>query len=98
MSKHTLGPWNIENPWESDFSVIARVGGKIIAKTDNGVIDIGEAEANAHLIVAAPDLLEALKALQHQALQSELNSPAHEWGTEALGLARIAISKAEGRS
>ncbi len=52
-------------------------------------------EANASLIAAAPELLEALKALRIQALQSTVNDRANEWGMEALGLAHAAIAKAE---
>lgn len=64
-----------------------------ICDTDNGTK--AEYERKARLMAAAPDLLVALKALHHQALQSELNSPSHEWGTEALGLSRAALEKAE---
>ena len=42
------------------------------------------------------ELLEALKALHRQALQSELNNPAHEWGNEAINMATAAIAKATG--
>lgn len=54
--------------------------------------------ADIHLRAAAPDLLEALKALQLQALQSNVNSAANEWGREALEMAKAAIEKAEGRT
>lgn len=56
------------------------------------------ADSYAHLIAAAPELLDALKMLERQALQSSLNDPAHEWGWEALQATRAALSKAEGRS
>ena len=54
-----------------------------------------ECYADARLIASAPDLLAALKALHLQALQSELNSPANEWGYEAIELATAAIARAE---
>ena len=44
---------------------------------------------------AAPDLLAALKALLIQALQSDVASPANEWGREALAMATAAVAKAE---
>lgn len=47
---------------------------------------------------AAPELLQALKALWVQALQSELNSPNHEYGLKAIALANAAISKVENSS
>jgi hypothetical protein len=63
MSKHTPAPWGIEiaadglNKWVgcSRYSVAT------IAQLPNQV-NIGEADANARLIAAAPDLLEALIA------------------------------------
>ena len=41
------------------------------------------------------ELLAALKALQIQALQSNVND-GNDWGREALGMTRAAIEKAEG--
>jgi hypothetical protein len=63
MNKHTPAPWGIEiaadglNKWVgcSRYSVAT------IAQLPNQV-NIGEADANARLIAAAPELLEALKA------------------------------------
>lgn len=46
---------------------------------------------------SAPEMLEALKALRLQALQSNLNSAANEWGREAIKMSSAAIAKAEGR-
>ncbi len=43
---------------------------------------------------AYDELLDALKALHKQAIQSELNSPNHEWGMEAISMASTAIAKA----
>jgi hypothetical protein len=51
-----------------------------------------EAQANARLISAAPDLLAALKALHERYVLSIGNE-----GVEALN-ARVAIANAEGRS
>ena len=60
--KHTPGPWTIEdNGWNGQFIYgdDDRVNGKrrFIAEVD---LNYDEAEANARLIAAAPDLLEAL--------------------------------------
>jgi hypothetical protein len=55
-------------------------------------------EANARLIAAAPELYEALKALQLQALQSNVNEPSNEWGRDALAQARGALAKARGEA
>jgi len=112
--KHTPGPWHVGYRGMDIGCTNAKIGGhaKLFDirgwgyLTGNGHGGLGlpheEAvaiqEANARLVAAAPDLLEALKALQKQALQSELNSPSHEWGMEALALTEAAIARAEGRS
>ena len=59
------------------------------SKTDN----LAEQQANAHLISAAPDLLEACKRLLRQ---YEIAAP-HYQNVEAVSVVKIAISKAEGR-
>ena len=51
---HTPGPWNAET-----FCVWA--GDKYVAATQTGIPE-EEQQANAKLIAAAPELLEALKA------------------------------------
>jgi len=83
--KHTPGPWSIrqESVWSvgTDHEMTALVYGC----TDT------EEEANARLIAAAPDLLEALKILAKQA---------ESHGAEGVywDKARAAIAKAEGRA
>lgn len=61
MSKHTPGPWRVEE-WDgvplritTDSVIVARV------EWDQPIAD--EDEANARLIAAAPDLLEAAQNL-----------------------------------
>lgn len=58
-------------------------------------ISAEQARTNANLIAAAPELYEALAALQLQALQSSVND-GNEYGCEALALARAALAKARG--
>lgn len=64
--KHTQGPWSFD---PEDKSIVGKDEGLSIATIDN--IDVGgdkgfhfgeESEANARLIAAAPDLMEALKS------------------------------------
>lgn len=102
MDKYTPGPWYVgtqndvlyiitraPRPSRDDIADIADV--KVI-----GSLNKCNDDANACLIAAAPDLLEALKSLQRQALQSDVNDPANEWGREALEMTNAAIAKATG--
>jgi hypothetical protein len=61
MSKHTAGPWFYEKVgrWQRDF--IRGGDGKRVAAVyrDTRRMFVGEPEANAHLIAAAPELLGA---------------------------------------
>jgi len=66
--KYTPGPWNIKGPAKGKWDVtgdyaILDAEGKIIAEVYKTVAygDLRPAEANARLIAAAPDLLEACK-------------------------------------
>lgn len=61
MSKHTPGPWKItQESVDPEWHIITAVGGRIMA---NVHIEPGNHmdEANACLLVAAPDLLAALR-------------------------------------
>lgn len=100
QTKHTKGPWeaglNPSGGYSNSF--VVRPAGEFphgLWIADCGSALDEERIANARLIAAAPELLDALKALRLQALQSSVNSPANEWGMEALAMANAAISKAE---
>jgi hypothetical protein len=84
MSKHTPGPW-VQRKGElkgSDGNNVC-VWGLGLAHCSRDAV----AEANARLIAAAPDLLEALKEIvQRNEIQHWFN----------LDQARAAIAKAEG--
>lgn len=60
MSKHTKGPWKVR---ENGGIMQAIEAGKdwLIYKCGRDNTPIAEVEANARLIAAAPDLLEALE-------------------------------------
>jgi len=89
MSKHTPGPWSVQ--YETD----------IAAREDGvGPVDVahvymrtapGRTEANARLLAAAPELLEALKSM------CEGFKPLKDADFPALAKARAAIAKAEGK-
>lgn len=88
MSKHTPGPWYYKSGTHGIFGP----EGKAIATlhgTPRGYPN-PDREANAHLLVAAPDLLEALRDLV-DAITGRLDGE-----TIALHNALAAIKKAEG--
>lgn len=80
MSKHTPGPWEVGPQhhgqvavWQSDFPAVVATCGRQ-----------DDAEANARLIAAAPDLLAALK----ETLRASPMGP-------HVKMAQAAIAKAE---
>lgn len=62
VNKHSKGPWVCVKE-KSGMYGIEQPGGYYIAETIDGMED-SEHEANAHLIAAAPELLEALRAAE----------------------------------
>ena len=86
MSKHTPGPWAY--CWTYGRVLVFQKGESTIAAVPyDGDSEIPQAEANARLISAAPELLEALKFLM----------TAHgEQLDLAFEQAQSAIAKAEG--
>ena len=95
-AKHTPGPWFVRkggSAW-GNFSIDGDVF--FIAETIGGLDK--EEKANAHLIAAAPDLLEALRALvddigERFNISSQSTNPGMR---DAVNQARAAIAKAEG--
>lgn len=88
MSKHTRGPWKVIGPdsmHPSQAMVCATIGVQIYSAPLTN-----ETEANAHLIAAAPDLLEALK--EALALMPGGTITRNEWEARA----RAALKKASG--
>ena len=91
MSGHTPGPW-VVNGFGSAYWVIARTqrGGVAISSASLA----GDEIADARLISAAPELLEALA----NALKSLDTDGAASATASLRTLGRAAIAKAEGRS
>jgi hypothetical protein len=87
MSEHTPGPWRYMQGTHSVYTV----DGKAIALAygPRGIA-CGWRDANARLIAAAPDLLEALKRLCSHGTRDHAQIAA-DWD-----FARAAIAKAEG--
>ena len=95
MSKHTPGPWGMPDSGQGRISKVGANGGwdGLIATADCGDYARSRSDglANARLIAAAPDLLEALKDMLD----------GHEdactgYGEGAADKARAAIAKATG--
>lgn len=83
-AKHTPGPW-----WADAWYGINKEGNELATVRETFPAD--EGVANALLIAAAPDLLDALKALIRAG--HLLNSSSNEWNA-----VHAAIDKAEGRA
>ena len=95
MSEHTPGPWS-ESP---DGSTIYRVDGVPVARIAAAGRPGDARSANARLIAAAPDMLEALeKALHLLELQSEpTDAFRYVDGVDVPAAARAAIAQARGK-
>lgn len=93
MASPTPGPWRVGT--SGDTHVIE-------SKTGNWVCDcethsVKDAQANARLIAAAPELLEACKELAELFAPDAFDGIGDSSGAIAIRLARAAILKAEGR-
>ena len=100
--KHTKGPWEVRNQrvWNPSLKCgdIAHIYCKSTSKNQDFAND-EMGQANAQLIAAAPDLLEAVKELDIAwNTWTELARSQHgnQFDT-AVGMAREAIKKAEGK-
>jgi hypothetical protein len=90
MSKHTPGPWRVGAPGPNGCHTVGTEGGlmtAMVAHSINHPEQASQAIADARLIAAAPELLEALQAI--------LNSvPFHHGHKGAHDAAVAAIAKA----
>jgi hypothetical protein len=95
--KHTQGPWRSNYPQITAQGDMALTVAVVLyrednnARADSAAKTKGEAEANARLIAAAPELLAALKAM----LNRYGDKTEHPFCHASIS-ARAAISKAEG--
>ena len=90
MTTHTPGPWFTKREGFSTVYVDARIGGGLlqeVASVGPQEGGIQQQDANARLIAAAPELLEALDSLMYW------DNGKPEWE-----IARAAIAKATGKS
>jgi hypothetical protein len=104
--KHTLAPWTMGNENNQCCDVVLGIEHNLTcsidrqdANTGDFVITRDEMLANAHLISAAPELLEALKDLYGQVMQAKKgfgiydSSPSMD---KAIHTTEAAIAKATG--
>jgi len=108
QDKHTPGPWRITHNGSYSpprFEISGRAGdGREygFAEVSAWPLHAGEAEANARLIAAAPEMLEALKTLtpiasdQHAHITSDCGGNCPD--LIAIKQARAAIARARGES
>lgn len=99
MSKHTPGPWKASRSFGENKTARFLVSAIDSNKTlENGYfaacVAVCDIEANARLIAAAPELLEALKILLEEFKRVQTIGLCQ---THAKGLAIDALAKAEGR-
>lgn len=91
---HTPGPWNRNIKPASKYTVIFAGRNTHVARVIPDGLPEEEVEANCNLIVAAPELLEALERAE-TALAFFVNDEG-ESDVEALAQAQAAIAKAKG--
>ena len=95
MSKHTLGPWEASEGYPSDIwhvDMPSRGYSVVVSRAEEDWDMAGEeVQANAHLIAAAPELLDALETLLLSTERDDMN-----FRVRAMEAAREAIAKAKG--
>lgn len=89
MSLRTPGPWFTSKPNNGGGILIKPIPGQVIAQCDESP----EMEANARLIAAAPELLEALETAKKLLETAELHHL-----LQMFPLIDVAIAKARGEA
>lgn len=97
-AKHTPGPWAIDGCGSlGNLDVIYGSGRITMMECENDEISDDELFANAALIAATPDLLEALDRAEAFISGFE-DDDTQEGVTEMLAAIRVAIAKAKGEA
>jgi len=99
MAGHTPGPWSVAYHDGNDQAVVSGQHTEIATCWHHCVVELEtQMQANARLISAAPDMLEALEAAVAD-LEQTLRWRGEGWECsedKLLGKARAAIAKARG--
>lgn len=93
QTKHTPGPWHIGVRTFHAGRDVYGPKGEPVAVADDAITATPEAEANARLIAAAPELLAALRHLLEDAVALNMGESDR---SGVLAEARAAIDKATG--
>ena len=100
-TQHTKGPWKVKAGSNAVLAGRKQICSHVNAASVlpvNIVEDRKIAEANARLIAAAPDLLEALQDLFDADMEHVLMGDGKDDQIEAIAKARAAIAKATGET
>lgn len=96
--KHTSGPWEVVDKSYSGVGILEGLPSVKVVDDELTVAqlcDTGNEEANAHLIAAAPELLEALQwMVEHD--ETNTSDLENAYFTKGLEKAKAAIAKAMG--
>ena len=98
MSEYTKGPWRVGKPGPNGGHTIGTPEGLMVAMISHSVNyadQVTTAKANARLIAAAPELLEALQTLVDDCIHAS-GSMDYNYGEFDLKAAEAAILKAKG--
>lgn len=93
MTSHTPGPWFVGGETDHGEILICSDARPTICAVDPGAREWCT-QANARLIAAAPDLLDALQSILPDAVANHVGGPDTEL---RINSARAAITKATGR-
>lgn len=97
MGKHTPGPWFYQERSDAYTHIVRGDGNRFITQLAQDTS--GEAEANARLIAAAPELLDVVKRIAASRITDTGTAPIPDLtAEEAWTLARDAYAKATGES
>ena len=101
-TQHTPGPWEVkigteDDDWAHQWPTI-EAKNYVVVGTEGIYQDFDTDMANARLIAAAPDLLEALQDLFEDDMEHVLMGDGKDDQIEAISKAKAAIAKATGET